>query len=329
MSGSTPSQGIYFLANDHVYEWSVAFLESFRAHNPSLPLVLIPYNDAVARLAELAPHYRFQVWQDGTLEALDALGQSFAEEGRPGWVNMFRKFAVFWGPFTHGLYLDCDMVVLDDLSDVLRAFCGSTYDFAFFDETDEYVYNRPVFMEAMKQQYHARPFNAGYWCARTGVLTLERVRQAAEEAKTHRDEFYYGVDQAFLNYCVHTLGLSHGGLSDLLPDLAHHHWATRWRRVVSENGAYRVGHRESPDYGKRVKILHWAGYRISPVMPYRNIFLQYRLRQAGRVQALRYRFREALKYAGTRMLHDFAQGLRKGVKKVAHPLLKCTRRMCY
>ena len=31
---SSNSQGVYFLANDVIADWSVAFLESFRAFNP-------------------------------------------------------------------------------------------------------------------------------------------------------------------------------------------------------------------------------------------------------------------------------------------------------
>jgi len=290
MKSTADSGGIYFLANDRVLDWAIALLESIRAHDASLPLVLIPYDDRLDSLVTLAQRYSFQVYSDSSLAKLDELGAGFAPENeQPGWVPMFRKFAAFWGPLQNAIYLDCDIVVLDSLAGLLQAFEGSDLDFCFFDETDEFIYQSENLRRSMKERFGARLFNAGYWAVRRDKLTFEQVVTLADEARALREEFYYGMDQPFLNYCVHRGALRHGGFSDLVPGLAHHHWAARWRRIERRDGSYRVCDSGSPDCGKAIKLLHWAGSGISPVMPYRREFLTYRLRSVPRWGRASYR----------------------------------------
>ena len=40
-------------------------------------------------------------------------------------------------------------------------------------------------------------------------------------------------------------------------------------------GVYRITDRKSPEFGKRIAFIHWAGTPATPVMPYRSIFLHY------------------------------------------------------
>ena len=69
MNEHTPTRGVYFLANNVVFEQVVAFLRSFRTHNPTIPLCLIPYNDAFDRIAELQDTYSFSVFDNAELLA--------------------------------------------------------------------------------------------------------------------------------------------------------------------------------------------------------------------------------------------------------------------
>jgi hypothetical protein len=48
--------GVYFLANDQILPWSKSFVRSFRAHNPDLPLCLIPFDDHSVKTRELVRH---------------------------------------------------------------------------------------------------------------------------------------------------------------------------------------------------------------------------------------------------------------------------------
>ena len=43
------SIGVYFSANDVVYDWAIAFLNSYRTFNPDLRLILIPFNEECDR----------------------------------------------------------------------------------------------------------------------------------------------------------------------------------------------------------------------------------------------------------------------------------------
>ena len=308
--------GIYILANDRVYDWTVALLESLRAHDPDLPIVLIPFDANMSRLSAHARTYRFDLAKDSSLQALDEIGWTLAE-GRPaGWIPMFRKLYAFWGPFDHAMYLDADIIALETLSDVLRAFAQSGRDFCYFDGTDEYVYRTASFIREMKARYGARLFNAGFWCARKGALSLQRVAEGVKAASAIREELLPDImEQSAVNYLIQTAGLNYGGLQDLLPGMASHHWAVRWRRIERRDGAYRVGHRASPDFERRVKVLHWAGIRLSPLMPYRRLFLKYRLRSLPPAARLAYRARAAGSYVSGPMIREALHAAKQCAKK--------------
>src|SRR5260370_3390370 len=47
------ARGVYTLANDPMYDWLVAFLESLREHEPALPIVVIPLDDRISRIKRL------------------------------------------------------------------------------------------------------------------------------------------------------------------------------------------------------------------------------------------------------------------------------------
>src|SRR5690348_16398072 len=76
-----PRTGVYFLANDSIYDLAVAFLKSFRIHNPAAALCLIPYDDQISRLSRLASQYNFFCLSDATLLArCDAISRQIHGE---------------------------------------------------------------------------------------------------------------------------------------------------------------------------------------------------------------------------------------------------------
>jgi hypothetical protein len=310
--------GVYVLANDPMYDWMVAFLESFRAHNPDLPLSILPFDNRVERLRTLAGRYRFDVFEHASLARLDALGASFAA-GPAWWTPAFRRMACFWGPYQHFLCLDCDIVTLEDVRELLEAMREAGRDFCFFDQTDECVYTSPELLERMKREHHARPFNVGYWGGRRGAFTLDRVLERAGPARAVQAGFYFCADQPFANFCVHTGGIQYGGFSDLIPDLAHHHWAARRRRIRWSGGHYRVGHRASPDFGKRLVLLHWAGYQATPFMPYRRLFLEYRLQSASPAARRAYHLGSGWRYLRHHLVRDLKETAKRLLRRTAPP----------
>jgi hypothetical protein len=112
------SRGMYFLANDKVFDLAVAYLNSVRAHNPSIPLCLIPYDDATSRIRALAAHYNFIVIEDQALLSwCDEISLEFHEHSCGG-RGMYRKLAAWFGPFDEFLYIDLDAVVLRSVEEV-------------------------------------------------------------------------------------------------------------------------------------------------------------------------------------------------------------------
>ncbi len=53
--------GVYFSASDKVYDWTMAFLNSFLTFNPNLRLILIPFNEQCDRILQLQTQYNFEV----------------------------------------------------------------------------------------------------------------------------------------------------------------------------------------------------------------------------------------------------------------------------
>lgn len=106
-------RGVYFLANDRVLEWVKGFLHSFRAHNPSLPLCLIPYDRRCDRVCALSTRYDFLVYDDQSrLEACDRIAARFHPNQALG---HYRKLACWHGPFQQFIYVDVDTIVLKSL----------------------------------------------------------------------------------------------------------------------------------------------------------------------------------------------------------------------
>ena len=106
------NRGMYFLANDKVIDQAVAFLNSVRAHNPEMPLCLIPYDSKTERIRALASRYNFMILEDESLLSwCDDISLEF-HESNCGGRGMYRKLAAWFGPFEEFLYIDVDAVVL-------------------------------------------------------------------------------------------------------------------------------------------------------------------------------------------------------------------------
>src|SRR5271166_5181678 len=107
------NRGVYFLANNKIYDLAVAFLNSFRTHNPSLSLCLIPYDNSIEKIRELSSSYSFSIYNnESVLERCDKISRKF--HGHT--VGQYRKFATWEGAYDQFIYVDCDTVVLRDLS---------------------------------------------------------------------------------------------------------------------------------------------------------------------------------------------------------------------
>jgi hypothetical protein len=272
------SSGLYFLANDHVLNWAIAFFESLRALDPDLRLVMIPFNDRVDALAKLSDRYRFEIFNDPSLAALDEIGgRFFPTQEIP--QRTFRKFAVFWGPLQRFIFSDVDIVFLEGVRQFADAYARSQLDLLHADEEIHQVYADEQFRRKMMDTHGARGFNTGFWAARRGLFSLEQVQRLADEALPMAGAFNRGTyEQPFVNYCCDVSHVRYAHFADFIPDLTRRFLAVQHGIRHGTDGVHYIHDTLSPDYGKRIPFLHWAGTPANEGMPYRSIFLKYRLR---------------------------------------------------
>jgi hypothetical protein len=254
--------GIYFLANDPVRSWVIAFLESLRVQHPDTPLVLIPYDTNIGALQRLRSRFEFDVL-DADFRSLDKIGEAVGGPG-PG-VPMFRKLACFWGPLEQFVYLDSDHVLTAPIPDVLSGVAPS--EIAFESQTSA----EHVFRPGSPEDHPGPVFNAGGFAARCGALSFDQVDDCAAAVGDRRASFADTHDQPFFNVLVRRVGLRAAVFHDLAIGLRfiwagdHIALARRGDRIVDEHGA-------------RIGAIHWAGIDLGAKMPQRTTWLEFRYR---------------------------------------------------
>jgi hypothetical protein len=273
-------RGVYFLANDRVFEQAAAFLNSFRAANPDLPLCLIPFADDVERVAGLAGSHDFTVWRDDRLlRRCDAIGRRFHDGG----LGMYRKLAAWHGDFDEFVYIDCDTVVLEDVGFVFGHL--QRYDFVTahsnIPDIRRYVWRESIesvgVLSARQIAYSA---NTGFVASRRGVLDVNTCEAGLDDALALAPHMALDCyEQPYLNYLMVTAGGRYTSLFAIA-------LRTRDRQLPFERwagddlGAVRDGRVGTP--GERpVLFVHWAGEwerarREGGDIPYLDLWRHYR-----------------------------------------------------
>lgn len=271
------TRGIYITANDKVIDHAIACLNSIRAHDPSIPIMLIPYNDDYHQVAEvLGRDYGVEVYPDLDFirrlsENLHAIfGQGFF--ARP---NQFRKQACWFGPFDRFLYIDTDVVVFSAIAKVLDHL--DTYDFISYD----YQHRggiRNVFAPAIIEQgvFTATEledlFNCGFWGSKKGLVSEQDLYDTFAECAAHPNYFDFSEktsDQPIINYLILKRMARRFNLVRQ-PGGGPGNWAGS-PHFVHQGMAL-----SDPNVNKPLDYLHWAGYRIQPGCPYWDIWAYYR-----------------------------------------------------
>jgi hypothetical protein len=270
---SSSEIGIYCLANDNVVEWAVALFESLRVYEPRRRLCVIPFDENVGELRRLSSKYDYTILEDDSLEELDEIGRMFWPDHKG--IKTFRKFAAFWGPFRDFLFLDSDIVILGGLEKFCEVYLRREHDLIYFDRDINEVYRPGAFQEKMVREHGAQGFVTGNFFAPRGLFTLDEVRAYAAEAAPHKHELAATFEQPFINYCADVKGVRVASFQDVIPGFVGS-WAglPGLRKVGEEYWLQPL----SRDGGSAVPMVHWAGYRLRPSMPYSDVYLQFRMR---------------------------------------------------
>lgn len=278
--------GVYFSANDVVYDWAIAFLNSFRAFNPDLRLILIPFNNNCDRLLALQEIYHFELYQDPSFARLEAIGRAFELGHTSTGPYWFRRYAAFWGPLDRFMYLDARQVVLADLKPLITAL--DTYDFEFlhYDCALNQVYEPGPFRQELLRQGRGRGFNSGRWASRRGLFSIEEFETLAADALNIRDQLNpRNTDQAFINYCCDMKPVRYGHFAEVLGGICQNGWARQLGKIYQVDDGYFLWDYGGLDHKKRIILVHWAGYSLSSVIPHKSLFFQFYLKR----QSIAYR----------------------------------------
>jgi hypothetical protein len=280
------TEGIYCLANDGIIDGLIALCESVRRHSPHLPVTVIPFDSQLDQVRAVLARYGYALMDDPSLRAMDQLGERYwpGERRRP---HTMRKFCAFWGTYDRFMFLDADVVALCDLTPYFKALGG--YDFMYFATDIENVYRPGSVRDAMIFRYQTAGFNSGVYIGRSGLLSPDRLEDLRAQAQRLRHGFVDNLEQTFINYVVDVSGWSKIHAHEALPDLVDAGAAMRLRR---SGGGYVLDDPRVQASGRPVTLIHWAGHNIGPLMPYRRVFLDYRLPESGVAGRTRYRIRD-------------------------------------
>jgi hypothetical protein len=119
-------------------------------------------------------------------------------------------------------------------------------------------------------------------------------------------------EQPLLNYLVDSLPLRAESMQGLLPGLSDSHWPNPCREGRLIRVAERFEWSDDVDpklAGQWVALLHWAGFQARSGMPFRRLFLDYRLRTASPCERIRYHISQHLKFTPGRVY-------RRGVESI-------------
>ena len=263
-------KGIYFSANDSVYDWTLAFLRSFREYNPNLTLYLIPFDSNCNAIKGLSQEFDFGIYEDSaSFVELEELGAAFELGHSEYGKYWFRRYAAFWGPLDVFMYLDCRQLILADLNSVLNVIENDDVDFMYYDLAIDQVYEPGEVRKNFLLKKGGRGFNSGRWAARKHLFSKAELLQLGYEALNYRDQLNpRNTDQAFINYCIDKKpNLKTVHLKEYLGHYIQQGWAGQKGRLYKEGKTVYWWDYGGLEHKKKVMLLHWAGYGWNDALP--------------------------------------------------------------
>jgi hypothetical protein len=254
------NRGVYFVANDRVLELALGFLQSFRHHNPDIPLCLIPFRKDTERLLQYQEKFHFQVFNNETiLHRCDAISQQF----HPSIVGHYRKLACWAGPFEAFLYIDIDTLILKNLDFVFSLLEQWDFILSFSDrpELEQWVWKPGIrAQEVLTEAQIAFAANTGFICSRKEAFSWDDIMQKAEKASRLREWMVLDcMDQPLINYLIVNSGKPYTSLYKRLdqsdyPEGYIEFWAGNPAREMLPGRKARLDGKV-----RDIFMIHWAG----------------------------------------------------------------------
>jgi hypothetical protein len=243
--------GLAVMANDRVLDWFVPFLASFRAHNPDMPAVVIPYHNDMKETAAAAAAHGFEVAQyDFT--AIDRFARRLFPRNRYR-RHKLRKLAAFDLPFQTMIYLDIDTLVLASFAPLMDVLKPGRAELVYASLSPEWVY-KPGY-ERVPQLAAGPLFSDGFFVTSHRFLSTAQVMETANENlalyRALRQTDVYC--QPLVNFAAHMRGLALQPVSAVTADLSDVTFYMEAGIVADDGGGFR------DSGGRQLIFVHWAG----------------------------------------------------------------------
>jgi len=248
--------GIALLANDKVFDWLLAFLESYRETNAAVPLHVIPFDDNVSQTRRAAAAYGAEFFEGDTVR-VDALAKRLYPFF-PHHRRRLRKLLALSLPCDRVVYMDVDTILFRNLENVFGALQPGETDFVVASPSDDYVFNKrhadyPFLRDAMR-------FNDGFFLTSRDVLSLsdfERVVDADADVFHRVRKRGMLFAQPLVNFVVHRLGLKVRTLADRVRNASNESFYKAEGVTMGDSGPL--------DWQARdIYFAHWAGANSKP-----------------------------------------------------------------
>ena len=300
------ANGVYILANDVVYDQLIALINSLEKNVGSdLPICVVPYDDNTEKSRLATQCYSQVQWFDD--KALLAKWENFASEiwsAHPaaladwkargivgvGRMGMHRRFCCFDGPFDQFIYLDADILAMNNfdlLFNSLDQYDFVTYDFQYKDLSHVFAVDAPNLTDVFERdRLNTEIFCAGLFASKKGLFTDQMLSDLLASLQTGEAEilYYNGPDQSILNYMVMKSGIKAMNLARTLP-------ADVRTGCCVTSSHFKEQNRVLLDHEQQLIYLHYIGVgsrffsRLCAgeniLLPYRDLFLYYRYLNSG------------------------------------------------
>ncbi|MEM1291198.1 MAG: Npun_R2821/Npun_R2822 family protein [Cyanobacteria bacterium P01_H01_bin.162] len=270
------TRGVYFVANDRVFDQAIALLTSLRLQDPDIPVFMVPFDQNYEQVLGICKdQFNIQLFPD--LEFLDKLTQDIAEIFPRDFLklpNKMRKLSLWFGPLDEFVYIDTDILLFQTVQNSLNYLEKADFFCCDFQRQGRglaevftaVVQEQSIFTEAELQDI----FNSGFWGGRKGTFSYEEMLALLRECAAHREYFDFSTgttDQPILNYLVLK--------------------ATERRVNIAQANSNEPGSWAGSSHFEQkghllydgdclLRYLHWAGCPMRPDGPYWDLWQSYR-----------------------------------------------------
>lgn len=295
------ANGAYILANDIVCDQLIALINSLERNvSADLPICVVPYDDNTAKSRLATQRYpqvqwfddeallnkwetfAIQIWRANAAAIADWEARGISGVSRMG---MHRRFCCFDGPFDKFVYLDADILAMnnfDVLFDSLDRHDFVTYDFQYKDLSHVFSVDAPNLTDVFERdRLNTEIFCAGLFASRKGLFTDQMLASLLASLQAGEADilYYNGPDQSILNYMVMKANINAANLARTLPPEA------RTGCCVT-SAHFKEQDRVLFDKEQQLIYLHYIGVSSrffarlcageNILFPYRDLFLYYR-----------------------------------------------------